>query len=133
SVICQSHRKRRVPDAELAFLDEIHRRLGVLLANASLNELTRNQARRLEALNSIGRAMASTLDEASVLTGLHKTLRELLPVDALEMVAMQDEETDRVRLMHVEADSAPTMRWVPSRSPLVASARTVLKDSKPVL
>ena len=133
SVICQSHRKRRVPDAELAFLDEIHRRLGVLLANASLNELTRNQARRLEALNSIGRAMASTLDEASVLTGLHTTLRELLPVDALEMVAVQDGETDRVRLMHVEADSAPTMRWLSTRSPALAAVRAVLGDSKPVL
>ncbi|HKB32639.1 MAG TPA: GAF domain-containing protein [Candidatus Dormibacteraeota bacterium] len=133
AVIYQSHRKRRVPDTELAFLDEVHRRLGVLLANASLNELTRNQARRLEALNSIGRAMASTLDEASVLTGLHTTLRELLPVDALEMVAMPDEKADRVRLMHVEADSAPTTRWLPSRSPMVAAARSVLRDSKPVL
>src|SRR5713101_3075559 len=98
-----------------------------------MNELTRNQARRLEALNSIGRAMASTLDEASVLTGLHTTLRELLPVDALEMVAMPDDETDRLRLMHVEADSAPTLRWLPSRSPAVAAARAVLRDSKPVL
>lgn len=133
AVIYQSHRKRRVPDAELAFLDEIHRRLGVLLANASLNELTRNQARRLEALNSIGRAMASTLDEASVLTGLHTTIRELLPVDALEMVTMPDEGADRVRLMHVESDSAPTMRWLPARSPLVAAARSVLRDSKPIL
>ncbi|MFI5284537.1 MAG: GAF domain-containing protein, partial [Candidatus Dormibacterales bacterium] len=133
SVIYQSHRKRRVPDTELAFLGEVHRRLGVLLANASLNELTRNQARRLEALNSIGRAMASTLDEASVLTGLHTTLRELLPVDALEMVAMPDENADRVRLMHVESDSAPTMRWLPSRSPLVAAARSVQRDSKSVL
>jgi two-component system, OmpR family, phosphate regulon sensor histidine kinase PhoR len=133
SVIYQSHRKRSVPDPEIAFLDDVHRRLGVLLANASLNELTRNQARRLEALNSIGRAMASTLDEASVLTGLLTTLRELLPVDALEMVAMQDDGADRVRLMHVEADSAPTMRWFPSRSPAVAMARSVLRSSKAVL
>ena len=133
SVIYQSHRKRRVPEAEIAFLSDVHRRLGVLLANASLNELTRNQARRLEALNSIGRAMASTLDEASVLTGLHTTLRELLPVDALEMVAMPDDGTDQVRLMHVDADSAPTTRMLPSRSPAVAAARAVVRDSRPVL
>src|SRR5260370_36145910 len=85
AVIYQSHRKRRVPDTELAFLDEVHRRLGVLLANASLNELTRNQARRLEALNSIGRAIASTLDEASALTGLHTTPRQPLSVAALRI------------------------------------------------
>ena len=42
SVLYQSYRKRRVPETEIAFLDEVHRRLGVLLANASLNELTRN-------------------------------------------------------------------------------------------
>src|SRR4029077_19954268 len=116
SVIYQAYERRQVPPAETAFLDEVHRRLGVLLANASLNELTRNQARRLEALNSIARAMAPTLDETSVharpgawaarlnepsvLAGLPTTLRELLPVDALEMVAMQDDGTDRVRLLH---------------------------------
>jgi PAS domain S-box-containing protein len=133
SVIYQCYRKRRVPPTEVAFLEEVHRRVGVLLKNASLNELTRNQARRLEALNSIARAMASTLDEASVITGLHTTLRELLPVDALEMVAMQDDGTDRVRLMHVEADSAPTARWLPTRSPINAAARTVMRDSKPLI
>ena len=133
AVIYQSYRKRRVPESEPAFLDEVHRRLGVLLANASLNELTRNQARRLEALNSIARAMAATLDETSVLAGLYATLRELLPVDALEMVAMQDDGTDRVRLLHIEADSAPTARWLPTRSPAATAARAVVRDSKPVL
>src|SRR3979490_836808 len=83
SVIYQCYRKRRVPADELEFLEEVHRRLGVLVANAALNELTRNQARRLEALNSIARSMASTLDEASVLAALHATLSVLLPVDSL--------------------------------------------------
>jgi len=73
SLAYQSYRARRVPPSETAFLEEVHRRLGVLIANAALNELTRNQARRLEALNSIARAMASTLDEASV-SGWSSTL-----------------------------------------------------------
>src|ERR1700674_3688270 len=47
SMIYQSYRNRRVPATEIAFLEEVHRRLGVMIANASLNELTRNQARRL--------------------------------------------------------------------------------------
>jgi len=64
SVIYHTYRKRRVMTAEIDFLEEVHRRLGVLLANASLNELTRNQARRLQALNSIARAMTATLDES---------------------------------------------------------------------
>ncbi|HYM97291.1 MAG TPA: GAF domain-containing protein, partial [Candidatus Sulfotelmatobacter sp.] len=133
SVIYQSLRNRRVPAAELAFLDEVHRRLGVLLANASLNELTRNQARRLEALNSVARAMASTLDEVSVLNGLHSTLSELLPVDTVEMVGLEDDRPGRMRLFHVESGTVPTARWVPIGSADVAVARNVMRTAKSIL
>ena len=132
SIIYHTNRKRRVLPEEVAFLEEVHRRLGILLANASLNELTRNQARRLEALNSIARAMTSTLDETSVLTGLYDTLRELLPVDQLEMVTQQD-GAERARLVRVEGDSVPSARWLSPRSPLAATARNVVADNKPVI
>jgi len=133
SIIYEAYRKRRVPASEVAFLVEVHRHLGVLLANASLNELTRNQARRLEALNSIARAMASTLDESSVLTALHTTLSVLLPVDSLDMVSLAHDRADRARLLHVEADSAPTSRWISMRANEAAPVRTVLRDPKPLL
>ena len=133
SVIYQSYRNRRVPATELAFLDEVHRRLGVMIANASLNELTRNQARRLEALNNIARAMASTLDEASVLTALRATLSELLPVDSLDMVSLAPDRADKARLLHLEADSAPTSKWISMRTAEAAPARTVLRNPKPLL
>jgi len=133
SIIYQSYRKRRVPATEIAFLDEVHKRLGVMVANASLNELTRNQARRLEALNNIARAMASTLDEASVLTGLRATLSELLPVDSLDMISLAQDRTDKARLLHLEADSAPTSRWISMRNAEAAPARTVLRTRKPLL
>src|SRR5213592_1762727 len=132
SVAYHTYRKRRVPTVELQFLEDVHRRLGVLLANASLNELTRNQARRLEALNSIARAMTSTLDETSVLTGLYGTLRELLPVDALEMITLQD-GADRARHLHLEGDAVLTSRSLPARSPLAATARDVVGENKRVL
>src|SRR5213594_232480 len=132
SVSYQSFRKRRVAPAELEFLEDVHRRLGVLLVNASLNELTRNQARRLEALNSIARAMTSTLDEASVLSGLYATLRELLPVDTLEMVTLP-EGTDRARYMQMVGDSLPTSRWLTVRSAHTVTARDVVAGNKPVL
>jgi two-component system phosphate regulon sensor histidine kinase PhoR len=133
SVIYQSYRNRRVPATELAFLDEVHRRLGVMIANASLNELTRNQARRLEALNNIARAMASTLDEASVLTALRATLSELLPVDSLDMVSLAPDRADKARLLHLEADSAPTSKWISMRTAEAAPTRTVLRNPKPLL
>src|SRR2546425_6066725 len=133
SVIYQGYRSRRVPPSETAFLNEVHRRLGVLLANAYLNELTRNQARRLEALNSIARAMASTLDEASVLTALQTTLSQLLPVDVLHMAAMESDQPDRVRLLNVQADSAPTSRWLAIRSSQLGPVRAIVRDPKPLL
>ena len=133
SVVYQSYRNRRVPATEMAFLDEVHRRLGVLIANASLNELTRNQARRLGALNSIARAMASTLDEVSVLAALQTTLSELLPVDVLEMVSLPPGQKGKARLLHVEADSAPTSRWITKRSVQAIAAQSMLRDPKPLL
>ena len=132
SVSYQSFRKRRVPAAELDFLEDVHRRLGVLLVNASLNELTRNQARRLEALNSIARAMTSTLDEASVLSGLYATLRELLPVDTMEMVTLQD-GTARARYLQMAGDSVPSSRLLSPRSALASTARDVVAGNKPVI
>ena len=132
SVIYHSNRRRRVPTSELTFLEDVHRRLGVLLANASLNELTRNQARRLQALNSIARAMTSTLDESTVVAGLYSTLRELLPVDALDMVTLPDADGPAGHL-HVEGESSPTTRWLPARSPLGATAREVVAGGKPVI
>ena len=133
SVIYQAYRNRRVPASEIAFLEEVHRRLGVMIANASLNELTRNQARRLEALNNIARAMASTLDEASVLTALRTTLSKLLPVDSLDMVSLSHDRADKARLLHLEADSAPVSKWISMRTAEGAAARTVLRDPKPLL
>src|SRR4029077_20963149 len=94
---------------------------------------TRNQARRLEALNNIARAMASTLDEASVLTALRATLSELLPVDSLDMVSLSHERADKARLLHLEADSAPVSRWISMRTAEGAPARTLLRDPKPLL
>ena len=133
AVLYESRRMRRVPPAELQFLEEVHRRFGVLLANASLNELTRNQARRLEALNSIARAMASTLDETSVLQALYSTLSELLPVETLEMVTPDDEDPESVRLLRIESDTRPRGRTIKLRSPLVAHARKVIGEGRPLL
>ena len=133
AVVYQSHRTRRVPAAEIAFLDEVHRRFGVLLANASLNELTRNQARRLEALNSIARAMASTLDENSVLKGLHSTLSELLPVETVEMATLDDEDAETVRLVRIESAGRPKARDVKLRSAAAANARRVIAEGRPLL
>ncbi len=133
AVIYQSYRNRRVPASEISFLESIHRRLGVVLANASLNELTRNQARRLEALNAIGRAIAASLDEASILSSLRATLRELLPVDELKMVSLLPERSDRARLFHVQSEAAPTSRLIAMRAAQMAPPRQVISTAEAVI
>ena len=133
AVIYQSYRNRRVPPAEISFLEAVHRRLGVVLANASLNELTRNQARRLDALNAIGRAIGSSLDEASILSALRSTLRELLPVDDLKMVSLVPERPDRVRLLHVQSDAVPTSRLIAMRAAQLGPARQVIGSSQSLI
>ncbi|HYR53966.1 MAG TPA: GAF domain-containing protein, partial [Methylomirabilota bacterium] len=133
AVIYQSYRNRRVPPAEIHFLEEVHKRLGVLLANASLNELTRNQARRLEALNKIGRAIATSLDVASILSALRATLSELLPVDGLKMVSLLPEHSDRARLMHVPSDAVPTSRLIATRAAQLGPARQVIGSAQSVI
>ena len=130
SMVCQSFRNRRVPSTEIAYLDEVCRGLGVLVANAALNELTRNQARRLEALNVIGRAIASSLDEASILSALHATLSELLPVDGLKMVSLQGDRPDRVRLLNISSDQPPVTRMLNLRAAQLASARAVINNAQ---
>ena len=133
SINYQSYRKREVTAAETAFLDEIHRHIGVLIANASLNELTRNQARRLQALNNIARALASTLDESSVTTALHATLNEILRVDSLDMISLPDEKGDRVRHIHFVPGSEPALRWISKQSPSLGDARAVMRSGSRLL
>jgi signal transduction histidine kinase len=132
-VVLQSFRNRKVPASELDFLEQVHRQLGVLVANASLNELTRNQARRLEALNVIARATSSSLDEMGILASLHGTLSELLPVDELRLVSVLESRADRARLYTVHSGAAPTMREVGMRSSAVGPARTTIAEGKSVV
>ncbi len=91
SVIYQSRRSRRVPPDEITFLDDVHRRLGVMLAS------------------------------------------QLLPVDVLHMAAMEADQPDKVRLLNVQADLAPTSRWLAIRSSQLGPVRTIVRDQKPLL
>src|SRR5438132_1140875 len=80
----------------VALLGKVHSQLGVLVSNAYLNELTRNQAVRLSALNDIARALSGTHDAEGVAAALYSTLTPLLPVDALEMVVREGRSVDRL-------------------------------------
>ena len=85
SVSYQLFVRRDVPPEEVALLEAVHAHLGPLVSNASLNELTRNQAVSLGALNAIARALSATRDEEGVVTALLETLGALIPVDRIEL------------------------------------------------
>ncbi|MGH7777989.1 MAG: GAF domain-containing protein [Candidatus Dormibacterales bacterium] len=85
SILYQTYTERRVPRAEISMLEEIHRHLGLLLANAHLNVVTRVQSLRLGALNEIARGLASTLDEREILAALHSSVSRVIPVDRVAL------------------------------------------------
>jgi len=129
AVLYQSHEDRVVPVSEIEFLEEIARDLGVLTANAYLNEVTRNQAIRLTALNAVARALASTLDEGGVVAALHETLTQLLPVQVVELVVPDEDAPSSLRVLR-SGDNQPPLLRIPRRSPRVAVSRSILDDPR---
>ncbi|TMF88977.1 MAG: GAF domain-containing protein [Chloroflexi bacterium] len=129
AVLYQSYEERAVPPSEVDFLEDVARDLSVLTANAYLNEVTRNQAVRLTALNAVARALASTLDEGGVVAALHETLSQLLPVEVVELV-VPDEETPSVLRVLRSGDDQSALLRIPRRSPRVSVARSILEDPR---
>ncbi|MDQ6772080.1 MAG: ATP-binding protein [Candidatus Dormibacteraeota bacterium] len=98
AVIYQLYARRALARRELAFLQRIHEHVGVIVANAWLNETTRSQAARLAALNAVARALSATHDEAGIVAALRKTLKPIMRVDRLELV--QPVSDDRAAVVH---------------------------------
>jgi signal transduction histidine kinase len=86
SVLYECVESRHVPSRELVLLEEVHKELGPLVANAYLHEVTRDQAARLAALNDVARALAPTRDREEVLEALRHALGGLIAVDSVEVV-----------------------------------------------
>jgi signal transduction histidine kinase/GAF domain-containing protein len=124
SVSYQLFARRRITPEEVALLEAVHAHLGPLVSNAYLNELTRNQAVSLGALNAIARALSATRDEPGVVTALLQTLGALIPVDRIELAVRG--EGPRVRLLEGGPGTSPRCGWVPRGSRRLAWARPVL-------
>jgi signal transduction histidine kinase/GAF domain-containing protein len=109
--------RRPVPPEELRLLAGVHEQLGVLVSNAYLNELTRDQAVSLSALNEIARALSATRDEDGIVAALQATLGRLIPADAIELAVREDAPPSRLRLLSVGPEGRVR------RSSAAASAR----------
>lgn len=133
SIVYQLYAKREVPAEELAILGHVHERLGVLVSNAYLNELTRNQALRLSALNTIARSLSVTHDEAGVLSALYSTLSALISVDSLDLLIREDGEDGQLRILRSRQGREPVSFPVSRRARDLAPLRTVLETGRPTL
>jgi PAS domain S-box-containing protein len=133
SVIYQLDAPREVPPDEVALLEQVHDQLGVVVSNAYLNELTRNQAVRLTALNAIARALSGTHDAEGVAAALYSTLTPLIPVDRLELVIDGQRGDARLQVLSVARGEDPASLVVGRRSARVAPLRAVLKGGHPAL
>ncbi|MFZ0215355.1 MAG: ATP-binding protein [Candidatus Dormiibacterota bacterium] len=131
AVIYQMNEWRLVDDDEIAFLDGLHAHMGALVMSAYLHALTRNQALSLGALNDVGRALAATHDEESVVAGLLATVGSRVGVDALQLV-VPDVERQRARVVRMPPSSTPGARTVPLRSREMTRVRRVLASRKPM-
>lgn len=86
SVTYQADELRQVSPEERTFLEELSSHMGAVVSAAYLNELTRNQAVRLTALNAIARSLATTHDENGIVGALHSAIAPLLDCDLVELV-----------------------------------------------
>ncbi|HYW27338.1 MAG TPA: GAF domain-containing protein [Terriglobales bacterium] len=118
--------RREVPADELALLEAVHAHLGPIVSNAHLNELTRNQAVSLGALNAIARALSATHDEQGVVSALLHTLGALIPVDQIELAVLRDGSRARLLVCGPGADVGSSS--VPAGSRRLDWARPVLES-----
>lgn len=130
SISYQLHFRRPVDAEEVALLEGIHAHLGALVSTAYLNELTRNQAVSLGALNAIARALSATHDEEGVVTALMTTLGPLIPVDVVELAVHEQAHPARLRLMRMGGDLRLARSWLSPRSRRLGSAREVLESGR---
>ncbi|MDQ6949811.1 MAG: PAS domain-containing protein, partial [Actinomycetota bacterium] len=128
----QLYARRQVPRVERALLEEVHAHMGVVVNNAYLNELTRNQAVSLGALNAIARALSATRDEHGVVVTLRNTLLPLLPIDELDLTVLTRDTDGHPRRLSL-VDGTVTQRQLPVGSPEFEPVRRVLKSGRPLL
>jgi PAS domain S-box-containing protein len=131
SVVYQVDSRREVPPQERAFLEDLSPHLGPIVSAAYLNELTRNQAVRLTALNSIARSLASTHDEDGIVAALHSAIAQLLDVDLVELVVSEHATDDWFRVLRAGESGWKFNSRLPARR--LAAARGVMRAGQPKL
>ena len=127
SISYQLFSRRPVRPEELAFLELMHSDLGDQLAKVYRNELTRNQAIGLGALNVIARALSATRDEAGIVAALLTTLGPLIPVDRVELAIRDEADSPLLRVLAVGPGAGAGETTLSARSRRAHPIRPVLE------
>ena len=133
SISYQLYVRREVAPAELALLEQVHAHLGEQVARVYRNELTRNQALGLGALNVVARALLASRDEAPILVALLTTLRAVIAVDRVELAIRDHPDSQHLRLLATGPDSEVSRTSLSVRSRKLGSIHPVLETGEPRL
>ena len=133
SISYQLYMRREVAPAELALLGQVHAHLGEQVARVYRNELTRNQAVGLGALNVIARALLATRDEAEIVVALLTTLRAVIAVERVELAIRDDPDATELRLLASGPDQEVAKTTASVRSRSLRMIRPVLETGEPRL
>nr|MDQ6949526.1 GAF domain-containing protein [Actinomycetota bacterium] len=132
AVAYQLYARRQVPALERNLLEEVHAHMGVVVNSAFLNELTRNQAVSLGALNAIARALSATHDESDVVVTLRDTIGALLPIDQLALAVLNPDTAGPPRLLGF-GNGTLTDVELDTSSPDWGLIRRVVSGGRPLL
>ena len=123
SVLYEASQERPVPPRELSLLEDVHRDLGVLVANAYLHETTRDQAARLTALNDVARVLAPTREMDQILPALRGALRRVLAIEAVELTPWRYGTAE----LRIERSETSATVYVPVRDESEVKAALALR------
>lgn len=82
------HPGQQLSPEEMALLAAIGRHVALALENADLYAESRRKAREFEALNEVGRVMASTFNLQDILTRISQTVSSLLHAEAMSLMLL---------------------------------------------
>ena len=133
SISYQLYVRREVTPTELALLEQVHVHLGEQVARVYRNELTRNQALGMGALNVVARALLATRDEARIVAVLLATLRAVIAVDRVELAIRDSPDSLHLRLLATGPDSEVSRISVSVHSRKLRSIHPVLETGDPRL
>jgi PAS domain S-box-containing protein len=133
SISYQLTTPREVSESELSLLGRVHEQLGDQVVKVYRNELTRNQAVGLGALNVIASALSAAGDESEIAAALLTTLSGLMAVDCVELAIRDEPDSSRLRVVSMGGGPGVTRAESSLRAKKYRCLKPVLDTGEPQL